>query len=127
MNVVASAITLSVTDAAASSKFFCTHLGYREAVTGEDFVCLERDDAGVEIVLVQRNPEYPPAPAPGPTGLRVSFSVTDIARIDQRLRDEGAPLTGSLHRAPDGHWLLELTDPNGVEVHLTQWAPPSGA
>ncbi|MVU81769.1 glyoxalase [Nocardia sp. ET3-3] len=128
MKILGAEITLTVTDPRESSRFFCTHLGFRESISDADFACLERDDADVAIVLVRRDPEAPPpATGPGPTGVLVSFDVADIAAESDRLSEEGAPVTAPLHRAPAGRWLLRLTDPNRVDVQLTQWAPPAGA
>ncbi|MFF0637510.1 VOC family protein [Nocardia sp. NPDC004151] len=127
MRILGTAIVLTVRDPAASSKIFCTHLGFRETVTGEDFLCLERDDTDLEIVLLQRDPESPPPLIPAPAGVTLSLTVADIAVEHQRLLEEGAPLTEHPHRAPGGLWLLTMRDPNGVEIQLTQWTPPSGA
>ncbi|AYF72817.1 glyoxalase [Nocardia yunnanensis] len=127
MKILGAEITLTVTDPTESSRFFCTHLGFRESMAGAEFVCLERDDADVTIVLARRDPEMPPPVAgPGPTGVLVSFDVADLAAEQHRLLDEGAALAAPLHREPAGRWLLRLTDPNRVEVQLTQWAPPAG-
>lgn len=128
MNIVRSAISLTVADLAASRRFFTTHLGFREQVAREDFVSLERDDGAVEVLLLERDPELtPPSTSPGPTGVLVSFAVTDIAAERDRLLREGAPITGALRREFGGEWQLQLTDPNGVQVRLIEWSPPSGA
>ncbi|MFE7800356.1 VOC family protein [Nocardia sp. NPDC057440] len=126
MNIVGSAIALSVVDLAASCRFFTTHLGFRELVASEDFACLERDDGAVEVVLLQRDPELPPSASPGPTGVLMSFAVTDIVTEQNRLLRAHAPITVPLRREPGGQWILQLTDPNGVEVQLTEWSPPAG-
>lgn len=127
MKILGAEITLTVTDPRESSRFFCAHLGFRESVADADFVCLERDDADVQLVLIRRDPEMPPpASGPGPIGVLLSFDVSDIAAEHERLLDEGAPITESLRRAPAGRWALRLTDPNRVDVQLTQWAPPAG-
>lgn len=127
MKILGAAITLTVSDPTASSGFFCTHLGFRVTVANEDFICLERDDLDVEIVLRHRDPEDEPvAGGPGSSGVQLSFDVPDLAATQDRLLDEGAPITAPLHRAAGGVVRLRLTDPNQVDVHLTQWAPPAG-
>lgn len=126
MNVVGSAVQLVVVDPAASSDFFETHLGFRETVATEDFIILGRDDATTEIVLERADPEAPPPPATRPSGVTLSFTVTDIDREHRRLRCAGANITGPLIRVPGGEWRMLLTDPNGVIVQLVQWSPPAG-
>ncbi|MGI5290663.1 VOC family protein [Nonomuraea polychroma] len=38
MNIVSSAVSLTVADPAASSRFFTSHLGFREILVGEEFI-----------------------------------------------------------------------------------------
>lgn len=45
MNIIATAMSLTVDDVAASSAFFTTHLGFREVLADQGFVSLARDDA----------------------------------------------------------------------------------
>ncbi|MEU7899344.1 VOC family protein [Nonomuraea sp. NPDC049152] len=123
MNIVATTVALNVGDVAASSMFFTTHLGFREALSREDFVALSRDDGAADILLQQRSPEEPPSP--GLADVIVSFAVTDIAAEYERLREEGANITAPLQHEPWGEWVLRLTDPNGVVVQLVEWIPPS--
>ncbi|SDT83079.1 Glyoxalase/Bleomycin resistance protein/Dioxygenase superfamily protein [Streptomyces sp. TLI_053] len=124
MNVVASTVVLSITDPGSSSRFFTTHLGYREVLADEESVVLVRDDAAPDVLLRQRDLELPPGPRA--VGALVSFAVTGIAAEYERLRRAGANLTVPLRREPWGELLLELTDPNGVVVRLTEWIPPAG-
>ncbi|MFI6689138.1 VOC family protein [Streptomyces sp. NPDC050485] len=127
VNITSSAISLHIADAAASSEFFTTHLGFREVVRGEGYICLGRDDAAADIVLLERSPEDPPRDRPGPQDVTVSFTVTAIADEHDRLRREGAPIITALRQQPWGNWQLRLTDPNGVIVELVEWTPPAGA
>ncbi|MFI9330098.1 VOC family protein [Kitasatospora sp. NPDC052868] len=126
MNVVSSAVSLTVTDPAASSRFFTTHLGFREVVVDEDVVELCRDDAAVDLILVRRDLEQHGS-GQGPTDVIVSFAVTGIAAEYERLRNEGAGLAVTLQQEPWGELVVRVTDPNGVVVQLTEWVPPTGA
>ncbi|GAA4596239.1 hypothetical protein GCM10023194_67930 [Planotetraspora phitsanulokensis] len=126
MNIVSSAVSLKVTDPATSSRFFTTHLGFREVLIGEEFAALGRDDAAVDLVLVRHDPETDP-PGFGPTGVIVSFAVTGIAAEYERLQNEGAGISVPLYREPWGELAMRLVDPNGVVVQLTEWVPPAGA
>ncbi|MEV6771759.1 VOC family protein [Nocardia sp. NPDC051030] len=120
-------MNLTVADPAASSEFFGTHLGFRELVATDDFIYLGRDDATTEIMLERTDLERPPPPVLRPSGVTVSFTVTGIDDEHERLRREGANITGPLVRLPGGEWRMLLTDPNGVVVQLVEWTPPAGA
>ncbi|MFJ9428294.1 glyoxalase [Streptomyces sp. NPDC101490] len=124
VNVTGSTVVLDVVDPPASSRFFTTHLGYREVLAGEDFVVLARGDRAPDVLLRQRDLELPPA---RPVGVLVSFAVTGIAAEDERLRRERAHITVPLHREPWGARQLELTGPEGFVVQLVEWTAPAGA
>jgi catechol 2,3-dioxygenase-like lactoylglutathione lyase family enzyme len=128
MNVAASTVSLTVADAAASSRFFTTYLGFREVMIGEDFISLSRDDGAPDIVLLQRDPTQPPADRPGQglADVTISFAVTNLLAESARLGAEGATITRPLRKEPWGELSVQLTDPNGVVVQLTEWVPPAG-
>ncbi|WP_433513124.1 VOC family protein [Nonomuraea sp. CA-143628] len=123
MNIVSSAISLTVTDPAASSRFFTSHLGFREILVGEEFIALGRDDAAVDLILMERDPERR-RPEQGLADAIVVFTVTGLAAEYERLRREGATITIPLRREPWGELLMRLTDPNGVAIQLTEWISP---
>ncbi|MFI6517620.1 VOC family protein [Spirillospora sp. NPDC050679] len=123
MNIVSSAVSLTIADPAASSRFFTGHLGFREILTGERFIALGRDDAAVDLVLVERDPERW-RPGQGLADAVVVFAVTGLAAEYERLRREGAAITVPLRREPWGELMTQLTDPNGVAVQLTEWISP---
>ncbi|MET7465642.1 VOC family protein [Nonomuraea sp. NPDC005501] len=125
MNVLATSVSLNVADIPAASRFFTTHLGFRELVVAESVVCLGRDDAAADIILLPAASE-PPYPR-GTAQAIVSFAVSGIAAEQERLRREGATITEPLRQEPWGEWVLRLTDPNGVVVQLVEWQPPAGA
>ncbi|WP_049557575.1 VOC family protein [Nonomuraea sp. SBT364] len=125
MNVVATTVSLNVADIPAASRFFTTHLGFRELVAAEGIVWLGRDDAAADIVLLPR-----PGGSlhrEGPAEVTVSFAVRGIAAEQRRLLGEGVTITEPLRQEPWGEWVLRLTDPNGVVVQLVEWQPPAGA
>lgn len=63
MNIVATTLALNVGDVAASSMFFTTHLGFREALSHEDFVALSREDgAAPTSCCSSARPRNRPAP-----------------------------------------------------------------
>jgi catechol 2,3-dioxygenase-like lactoylglutathione lyase family enzyme len=123
VNIVSSAVSLTVPDPAASSRFFTGHLGFREVLAGEGFIALGRDDAAVDLVLVERDLERW-RPGQGLAEVTVVFAVTDLAAEYERLRRDGATITVPLRREPWGELMMQLTDPNGVAIQLTEWIPP---
>lgn len=128
VNIAASTVSLTVADAAASSRFFTTHLGFREVLIGEDFIALSRDDGAPDILLLQRGLEQPSTGRPGQglADVAISFAVTNLPAESARLGAEGATITTPLHQEPWGELSVQLTDPNGVVVQLTEWVPPAG-
>lgn len=129
MNIIASAVLLTVGDPAASSRFFTGHLGFREVLVTEGVIHLARDDAATDLVVLERAPESPAQrwrPA-AHAELVVSFTVTDLAAEHERLRREGAQIVVPLRQEPWGEWVLRLADPNGVLIQLVEWVPPAGA
>ncbi|MEU9205251.1 VOC family protein [Streptomyces sp. NPDC048332] len=128
MNVIASAVLLTVGDPAASSRFFTGHLGFREVLVAEGAVHLSRDDAAADLVVLRSRPGLPEElRASARADVAVSFAVTGLAAEHERLRREGARITMPLRQEPWGEWLLQLTDPNGVVIQLVEWMPPAGA
>ncbi|WP_327581785.1 VOC family protein [Nonomuraea sp. NBC_00507] len=123
MNIVSSAVSLTVADPAASSRFFTSHLSFREILVGEGFIALGRDDAAVDLVLLERDLERW-QPGQGLAEVIVVFAVTGLAAEYERLRSEGATITIPLRREPWGELLMQLTDPNGVAIQLTEWISP---
>ncbi|MEU4696148.1 VOC family protein [Nonomuraea dietziae] len=128
MNITTTTVSLTVDDVEASSGFFTTHLGFREALADEGFASLTRDDAAADVVLLRRGSEVLPENLrhQRPAGVIVAFTVTDIAAESDRLVREGANITMELRQEPWGEKLLQLTDPNGVVVQLVEWVAPAG-
>jgi catechol 2,3-dioxygenase-like lactoylglutathione lyase family enzyme len=116
VNITSSAVVIGVADAAASSRFFGAHLGFREVMVHTGFVALGRDDAAVDIYLTEDRPH---------ANVIISLAVTGIAAEHARLRREGANITAPLRQEPWGEWVMQLTDPNGVVVQLVEWLPPA--
>ncbi|WP_203186455.1 VOC family protein [Streptomyces pratensis] len=125
MNIIASSVSLTVGDPAASSRFFTSHLGFREVLVAEGVIHLSRDDAATDLVVLEKDPaaRQPDAQA----DVVVCFSVTDLAAEYERLRREGARITVPLRQEPWGEWVLRLADPNGVVIQIVEWVPPAGA
>lgn len=124
VNIVSSAVSVTVDDPAASSRFFTSHLGFRETLIGDGFIVLGRDDAAVDLILTERDAERW-QPGQGLADAIMMFAVTGLAAECERLRREGATITVPLRREPWGELTMRLSDPNGVTVQLTEWIPPT--
>ncbi|MET7322785.1 VOC family protein [Streptomyces sp. NPDC005549] len=128
MNIMGSAVLLTVDDPASSARFFVSHLGFREVLATRAMTHLSRDDAATDLVLRKSaGPSVWQGRTPGQADVVVSFTVTSIHAEYERLRREGARITLPVRKEPWGEWVLELTDPNGVVIQLVAWTPPAGA
>ena len=116
--VVASAVSLTVPDVAASSRFFTSVLGFREELVLDGFVQLHRDDGAVGIELC--------IGVGTATNATVSFTITDLLAEYERLRREVPEFRPVLQHEPWGERWVRLTDPNGIAVRLVEWVPPGG-
>ena len=120
MQITASAVSLNVDDVAASSAFFTGHLGFRQEMAAEGFVSLTREDTGMNVVFLRRGLEM--LPDDHATGLILAFAVEDLEGELARLRGEGVAITMPLTVEEWGERAFQVTDPNGVIVHLLDWA-----
>ncbi|MFI6301374.1 VOC family protein [Amycolatopsis thailandensis] len=123
MNVLASTVSLTVDDVAASSRFFTEHFGFTEQMAAEGFVSLGHETAKVAIVLLQAGIEVLPENLRQvrASGVIVAFTVENLEAEEKRLREEGVEITLPLREEPWGERLFMVTDPNGVPVELVEW------
>ena len=119
MIVVASAVSLTVPDVTASSRFFTGALGFREELVLDGFVQLRRDDGamGIELCIGVGTA----------TNAIISFTITDLLAEYERLRLAVPELGPVLRHEPWGERSVRLTDPNGIAVRLVEWVPPAGS
>ena len=119
MIVIASAVSLTVPDVWASSRFFTGALNFREELVFEGFVQLRRDDAAVDIELR--------AGVGAAVDTIISFTVPDLLVEYERLR-RAVPDTDPVLRYEQwGERSVRLADPNGIVVRLLEWVPPAGS
>lgn len=124
MRISSSAVSLTVDDVSASSKFLATHFGFVERMSADGFASLGRDDAGMDVVFLRRGIEVLPEPLRDrrATGVIVAFVVDDLEAEQERLRAEGVPITLPLREEPWGERLFMVEDPNGISYELVEWA-----
>jgi lactoylglutathione lyase len=120
----------AVSDLEASLRFYCTHLGLREAFR------LTHDDGRVWIVYLQVNENtfielFPGAEGPVPAAGKAAgyrhlcLTVDDMHATIADLAGRGMPLSGQPTQGKDGNWQFWLTDPDGHRIELMQISPDS--
>jgi len=124
VRVSSSAVSLTVDDVPASSKFLATHLGFVERMAADGFAALGRDDGAMDVVFLRRGLEVLPEPLRDrpAAGVIVAFVVDDLDAEHERLRAEGVQITLPLREEPWGERLFMVEDPNGIAYELVEWA-----
>ncbi|MEV6034640.1 VOC family protein [Nonomuraea sp. NPDC052116] len=129
MQIIASTVSLTIDDIAASQAFFTTHLGYTVQAAADGFVSLTRTDA-VDVVLLARGTQVLPPEQRDQhaAGLILAFTLaTGLRDQEKLLRDAGVEITMPLREEPWGERLFQVTDPNGVIIQFVEWATPDNA
>ncbi|MEV6600394.1 VOC family protein [Actinoplanes sp. NPDC051346] len=126
MRISSSAVSLTVDDVPASSKFLATHFGFTERMSADGFASLGRDDNAMDVIFLRRGLEVLPEELRDrhASGTIVAFVVDDLAAEHERLRAEGAPVTLPPREEPWGERLFMVTDPNGIVYELVEWVTP---
>jgi catechol 2,3-dioxygenase-like lactoylglutathione lyase family enzyme len=124
LRISSSAVSLTVDDVPASSKFLATHFGFTERMAADGFASLGRDDGAVDVIFLRRGIEVLPESLRErrADGVIVAFVVDDIEAEQERLRGEGVEITLPLREEPWGERLFMVTDPNGISYELVEWA-----
>ncbi|GAA2361183.1 VOC family protein [Streptomyces cuspidosporus] len=127
MKITSSAVSLNVDDVPASSAFLIEHFGFREEMAADGFASLTRDDAGLNVIFLQRGLESLPADQRDEhaAGLILAFVVDDLEGELARLRSEGVTITMPLTDEEWGERAFQVRDPNGVIVQLVDWNAPT--
>jgi catechol 2,3-dioxygenase-like lactoylglutathione lyase family enzyme len=123
--ITASAVSLNVTDPAASAAFAERHLGFKEDMAADGFVSLSRADAGFNLIFLRTGlATFKPDSMRDrhADGLLVVFVVDDVDAECARLNQEGVAITTPLQTEPWGERFFQVSDPNGVIVQFVQWA-----
>ena len=126
MRVSSTAVSLNVTDPAASSRFLVDHYGFAEEMAADGFVSLSREDIGMNVVFLRTG--IPTLPADQrdvhAQGLILAFVVDDLEGELARLESEGVAITMPLTEEEWGERAFQTRDPNGVIVQLVDWKNP---
>jgi uncharacterized glyoxalase superfamily protein PhnB len=123
MRITSSAVSLNVTDVAASSAFLVDHFGFQEEMAADGFASLARKDAGMNIVFLRTGLESLPADQRDDhaTGLIIAFVADDLEGELARLRGEGVAITMPLTSEEWGERAFQVRDPNGIVIQLVDW------
>lgn len=128
MKITSSAVSLNVSDPAASSAFLAKHFGFREEMAADGFASLARDDAGMNVVFLRCG--LPTLPADQrddhAQGLILAFVVEDLEGELARLQAEGVTITMPLTVEEWGERAFQVRDPNGVIIQLVDWNGAEG-
>jgi uncharacterized glyoxalase superfamily protein PhnB len=129
VKVSASAVSLNVDDAIASSRFLQEHFGFREEMAAHGFASLARDDVGMSVVFLRRGlPTLPDDQRDvHAAGLILAFVVDDLEGELARLQAEGVTITMPLTVEEWGERAFQVRDPNGVIVQLVDWNGPTAS
>jgi predicted enzyme related to lactoylglutathione lyase len=128
MKISASAVSLTVEDVVASSRFLQDHFGFREDMAADGFALLTRPDAGMNVVYLRRGLLTLPADQreEHAAGTILAFVVDDLTGELRRLEDEGVRITMPLTAEEWGERAFQVRDPNGVIVQLVDWNAATG-
>ena len=123
MRIASTAVSLTVDDVPASSKFLATHFGFVERMAADGFASLGRDDGALDVIFLRRGIEVLPEPLRDrrAAGVIVVFVVDNLEAEQDRLRAEGVRITLPLREEPWGERLFMVEDPNGVAYELVEW------
>lgn len=127
MKIFSSAISLTVADVPASSKYLQAHFGFEENWSADGFAYMRHESAGMDIVFLRLGMEVLSESMHDQkvAGVIVAFVVEDVEAEEERLRGEGVAITLPLQEDPWGERLFQVTDPNGVTLQLVQWVEAS--
>jgi uncharacterized glyoxalase superfamily protein PhnB len=128
MRITSSAVSLNVTDVAASSAFLVDHFGFHQEMVADGFASLAREDAGMNVVFLRTGLESLPADQRDDhaTGLILAFVVHDLEGELARLHGEGVAITMPLTSEKWGERAFQVRDPNGIIVQLLEWNAATG-
>lgn len=132
MQIIETALSLTVDDPEASAAFLETRFGFTRAMAADGFVSVAHPDAGVGIAFLRTGlASFRPAKLAGhrADGLLIAFVVGDIDSEHARLVAAGVPVLTEPETEPWGERYSQYEDPNGLVVQLVTWvaAPPTDA
>lgn len=123
MNVLATTVTLTVIDPAASAGFLADHFSYRTVLSFDGGAAVDHPNGGPTLFFLR---EGLPTLAAAQRhqlaqGLTLALTVEDLEREVGRLGSEGIIPTTEIGQDAWGERHVQITDPNGVVIQLVEW------
>lgn len=124
MRVTDSAISLNVSDYAASGRFLQEYFSFTVDMEAEGFISLSRPDVGFNIIYLQTGlGSFKPESHAGAAGngLLVVLVVDDIDAEWDRLQGQNLQFPTPIETEPWGERFFQVLDPSGIIIQLVQW------
>ncbi|MDO3676958.1 VOC family protein [Paenibacillus ehimensis] len=127
MEINSTALSLTVTDVEASSRFLKTHFKFQEKWSADGFAYLTHHGLNMPLIFLESGKDVLPEAIRNDkvSGVIVAFVVDELEVEYERLKNEGVTITEPIREDPWGERLFQVTDPNGVVIQLVQWVIPS--
>jgi len=129
VKIQSTAISLNVTDEAASAAFAQTHFGFVTSMSAEGFVSLRNPEAGFDVIFLRTGlATFAPAEIAGAAGqgLLLVFVVDDVDAECARIAAAGARVVSEPMTEPWGERYCQFADPNGIIWQLVTWLDVPG-
>jgi uncharacterized glyoxalase superfamily protein PhnB len=124
LKITETALSLNVSDVAASAEFAKQHFGFTETMSADGFVALAHPTAGFSIALLRVGlSTFKPERIAGPAGqgLLIAFVVEDVDTEFARISAAGAEVVTPPETEPWGERYCQFADPNGIVWQLVHW------
>jgi predicted enzyme related to lactoylglutathione lyase len=127
MKIDSLAISVTVENVQASSKFLLDHFAFKEKWSTSEFAYLIHDDITSPVIFMQSGMNALPETIREQkiSGCIIAFVVKDLELEERRLKKEGVSISSPISEDPWGERLFQITDPNGLTIQLVQWVQPS--
>ncbi len=123
MRLLATTLSLTVPDPAASAGFLRRHFGFREDLVFDGGAALRHPDGGPVVFFLRTGLATLPEAQRElrAQGLILALTVANAEAEEARLRGEGVEPAGSMQEDEWGERSFQVIDPNGVVLQLVQW------
>lgn len=123
MNILATTLTLVVSDPAVSAAFLVAHFGFREVLAFDGGVAVEHPGGGPTLFFLREGLAVldPAQRHVLAQGMTLAFTVADIETEVARLRSDGVQPTSDIRQDDWGERHVLIADSNGLILQLVQW------
>lgn len=123
MNILATTVSLVVSDPAASAEFLVAHFGFREVLAFDGGAAVEHPGGGPTLFYLREGLDTldPAQRHVLAQGITLAFTVADIEAEVARLRSDGVQPASDIRQDDWGERHVQIADPNGLILQLVQW------